>query len=63
MQEKYLTRCVADPMTRRFFLYSNDGEERVVDCETIDQFMAVLEVCRDNRDEDTFAFANPLTFS
>jgi len=63
MQEKYLTRCVANPMTRRFFLYSNDGEERVVDCETIDQFMAVLEVCRDNLDEDTFAFANPLTFS
>jgi hypothetical protein len=63
MQEEYLTRCVADPMTRKFFLYSNKGEERVVDCETIDQFMAVLEVCRDNLDEDTFTFASPLTLS
>ena len=33
-----------------------------MDCETIDQFMAVLEVCRDNLDEDTFAFASPRLF-
>ena len=60
MQDEYLTRCVVDPVSRKFFLYSNEGEERVVDCDTVDQFMAVLEICRDNLDEDTLAYANPL---
>ena len=60
MQDEYLTRCVVDPVKRKFFLYSNEGEERVVDCETVEQFMAVLELCRDNLDEDTLAYSNPL---
>jgi len=60
MQDDYLTRCVVDPVARKFFLYSNEGEERVVDCETVEQFMSVLELCRDNLDEDTLAYANPL---
>ena len=61
MQDEYLTRCVVDPVSRKFFLYSNEGEERVVDCDTVDQFMAVLELCRDNLDEDTLAYADPRT--
>ena len=60
MQDEYLTRCVVDPASRKFFLYSSEGEERVVDCETVDQFMAVLELVRDQCDEDTLAYANPL---
>ena len=46
MQDEYLTRCVVDPMNRKFFIYSNEGDERVVDCETVDQFMSVLELVR-----------------
>ena len=42
MQDEYLTRCVVDPVSRKFFLYSNEGEERVVDCDTVDQFMAAV---------------------
>ena len=61
MQDEYLTRCVVDPVSRKFFLYSNEGEERVVDCDTVDQFMAVLEMVRDKCDEDTLAYADPLT--
>ena len=61
MQDEYLTRCVVDPVSRKFFLYSSEGEERVVDCETVDQFMAVLELVRDKCDEDTLAYADPLT--
>ena len=60
MKNEYLTRCVVDPVARKFFLYSNEGEERVVDCDTIEQFMSVLELCRDNLDEDTLAYADPL---
>ena len=60
MQDEYLTRCVVDPVSRKFFLYSNEGEERVVDCETVDQFMSVLELVRDTCDEDVVAYKNPL---
>jgi len=59
MQDEYLTRCVVDTVSRKFFLYSNEGEERVVDCETVDEFMAVLKFVRDNCDEDTLAYSNP----
>ena len=55
MQDEYLTRCVVDPVSRKFYLYSNEGEERVVDCETVDQFMAVLELVRDTWDDDVLA--------
>ena len=61
MQEEYLTKCVVDPVSRRFFLYSNEGGIRVVDCETVDEFMSVLELCRDTLDEDTLAYSDPLT--
>ena len=50
MQDEYLTRCVVDPMNRKFFIYSNEGDERVVDCETIDQFMSVLD-CKQCADD------------
>ena len=60
MQDDYLTRCVVDPVARKFYLYSEQGDERVVDCETVDQFMAVLELVRDKCDKDTLAYANPL---
>ncbi len=60
MQDDYLTRCVVDPVKRKFYIYSEQGDERVIECETVDQFMSVLELCRDLLDEDTLAYANPL---
>jgi len=60
MTEEYLSRCVVDPMKRKIFLYSSEGDEKVVNCETMDQFMNLLEMCRNNLDEDTLAYADPL---
>ena len=60
MQDDYLTRCVVDPVKRKFYLYSEQGDEKVIDCETTDQFMGVLELCRAMLDEDTLAYASPL---
>jgi len=59
-EEDYLTRCVVDPVKRKFYLYSEQGDEKVLDCETVDQFMNVLELCRAVLDEDTLAYASPL---
>lgn len=58
--EEYLTRCVVDTLARKFYLYSSEGGERVVECDTVDQFMNVLEVVRTQVDEDCLAYSNPL---
>jgi hypothetical protein len=58
--EEVLTRCVVDTLARKFYLYSSEGGERVVDCETPDQFMNVLEVVRSQVSEDCLAYTNPL---
>ena len=57
MQEDYLTRCVVDPVKRSFYIYSEQGDDRVIECETVDQFLSVLEVCRKLLDEDTLAYS------
>jgi hypothetical protein len=60
MQDEYLTRCVVDPLKRTVYLYSNDGNEKQVSCETVEQFMNVLEFVRATVDENTLSYANPL---
>ena len=58
--EEFLSRCVVDTLARKFYLYSSEGKEQIVECETIDQFMNVLEVVRSQVSEDCLAYSNPL---
>ena len=60
MQDEFLTRCVVDPIKRTVYLYSNDGNEKQVSCETVQEFMNVLEFVRSTVDEKTLSYANPL---
>jgi hypothetical protein len=60
MQDEYLTRCVVDPIKRTVYLYSNEGTEKEVTCDTVDEFMNVLEFVRATVDEETLSYANPL---
>jgi hypothetical protein len=57
--EEYLTRCVVDTLARKFYLYSSEGGEKIVECETVEQFMNVLEVVRTQVDEETLVYSNP----
>ena len=59
-EEDFLSRCVVDPVARKFYLYSEQGDEKVVDCTTMDEFMNVLSFVRATAPEDTIAYANPL---
>ena len=59
-EEDFLSRCVVDPVKRKFYIYSEQGDEREIECETVDQFMSVLELCRGLLDEDTLAYVDPL---
>ena len=60
MQDEYLTRCVVDPVKRTVYLYSSEGSEKEVVCETVDEFMDVLEFVRATVDAETLSYANPL---
>ena len=60
MDDEYLTRCVVDPLKRKLCLYSSEGDEKTVDCETMDQFMSVLRFVRETASEDVLSYVNPL---
>ena len=61
MEDEYLMKCVVDTVKRSFYLYSNEGEEKVVECDTVEQFMDVLEVVRDTCPEGRLIYAEPLS--
>lgn len=60
MQDEYLSRCVIDPIKRTVYLYSNEGAEKEVVCDSVDEFMSVLEFVRATLDENVLSYANPL---
>jgi len=60
MQDEYLSRCVVDPVKRTVYLYSSEGTEKQVTCDTVDEFMNVLDFVRATVDEETLSYANPL---
>ena len=59
--DEYLTRCVVDPMKRTIYVTSNEGDERKLECEDIEQFMNVLELVRAVVPEDILVYINPLS--
>jgi len=60
MQDEYLTRCVVDPIKRTVYLYSNEGATKEVSCDTVEEFMNVLDFVRNTVDEETLSYVNPL---
>jgi hypothetical protein len=60
MQDEYLSRCVVDPIKRTVYLYSSEGSEKQVTCDTVEEFMNVLDFVRATVDEETLSYANPL---
>ena len=49
---------VIDVCTRTFLLLSDQGSERLVECDTVDEFMNVLEVVTSNLNEDQIEYAD-----
>ncbi len=58
--DEYLTRVVVDTCARTFRLYSNEGDERIVNCDSMEEFMNVLELVRKVVDEDIVAYVGPI---
>jgi hypothetical protein len=60
MQDEYLTRCVVDPIKRTVYLYSSEGDTKEVTCDTVEEFMSVLDFVRATVDAETLSYASPL---
>ena len=60
MNDAYLTRGVVDPLKRKIYMYSSEGDEKTVDCETGDQFMNMLRFVRDTAGDEVLSYVNPL---
>ena len=48
MEDDCLTSCVVDTLQRKVHLYSDEGEAKTVECETVEEFMNVLHFVREN---------------
>ena len=60
MDDEYLTKCVVDPVKRTFYLYSNEGQEKSVTCDSVEEFMGVLKVVRATCPEERLSYTNPI---
>lgn len=56
--DEILDRCVVNPMARKFTLYSDQGTEVEVSCETADQFMKVLKFTRQQLTEERLEYVS-----
>lgn len=57
-EDEFLSKVVVDVQGRKFYLYSDEGHEKVVECMSPQQFLDVLEVCRKLLDEKTLVYAS-----
>jgi hypothetical protein len=58
MTEEYVVGIVIDVCSRSFLLLSNEGDEKMVECETVDQFMNVLEMVTANLTDEQIEYAD-----
>ena len=58
MDNEVVEGIVIDVCTKTFKLWSDEGSEKVVTCETTEQFMDVLEVVTDQLDPDRIEYAD-----
>ena len=60
MSDDLLSKCVIDTSKRKVYLYSDEGEERTVSCDTVEEFMNVLNFVRDKVEEERVFYSDPL---
>ena len=60
MTDDLLNKCVIDTSKRTVYLYSDGGEKRVVNCDTMEEFMNVLHFVRDTVEEERVFYSYPL---
>jgi len=61
MNDDYLSKCVVDVVKRKIYIYSTEGNEKEVTCDTVEEFMNVLEYIRATVDDDILSYVTPWT--
>ena len=60
MDDDLLSKCVIDTSKRTVYLYSDGGDKKTVACDTVDEFMNVLNFVRDMVEEERVFYSDPL---
>ena len=60
MGDDLLNKCVIDTSKRKVYLYSEEGKENVVNCDTVEEFMNVLSFVRDKVEDERVIYSDPL---
>ena len=60
MGDDLLNKGVIDTSKRKVYLYSEEGKENVVNCDTVEEFMNVLSFVRDKVEEERVFYSDPL---
>lgn len=55
--EEFVQGIVIDVCTRSFLLLSDQGDQKFVECDTVDEFMNVLDVVTANLNGDQIEYA------
>ena len=61
MNDASVVKTIVDICSRSFKIVSDEGYIQLVQCETIQEFMDVLEVCQEFMDEDMLAYSEIIT--
>ena len=59
-EDDYLVKVVIDVNNRFFRLFSNSGDMKHINCDSMNEFMNVLKVCRKLLDDDMIEYIDPL---
>ena len=56
--DDFIYEVVVDICSRTFILKSDNGENKIIVCEDVDEFMRVLEVCDKMLEQDMIVYAD-----
>ena len=61
MNDASVVETIVDICSRSFKIVSDEGYIQLVQCETVQEFMDVLEVCQEFMDEDMLVYSEIIT--
>ena len=61
MNDASVVKTIVDIYSRSFKIVSDEGYIQLVQCETVQEFMDVLEVCQEFMDEDMLVYSEIIT--
>ena len=61
MNDASVVKTIVDICSRSFKIVSDEGYIQLVQCETVQEFMDVLEVCQEFMDEDMLVYSEIIT--